>query len=82
MYFNAFFQCVHFSLNIFAVTLCLAPWKMSIWSTFESLEGARITYDTMSSYLVPISFFSYRKVFSFSDNGNIIILGIVRVKFS
>jgi len=47
---------------------------MSIWSTFASLEGVRIKYDTMSRYLVPKSFFSYEKLFRFSDNGNIMTL--------
>lgn len=41
-----------------------------MWSPLASLEGVRIKYDTMSSYLVPKSFFSYEKVFCFSDNGN------------
>lgn len=84
MYFNAFFfpQQVHFSLNIFAVTFCLVSWKIGVWSTVGSLEGAEITHGIMSKLLVPKSFFSYRKVFSFSGNGNIIVLGIVGVKFS
>lgn len=53
-----------------------------MWSPLASLEGVRIKYDTMSSYLVPKSFFSYEKVFCFSDNGNIMTLRIVRVKFT
>lgn len=45
-----------------------------MWSTIGSSEGAEIAHDIMSKFLVPKSFFSYRKAFSFSGNGSIIVL--------